>query len=213
MSHPIHDPVLYVMKALSDESRLLILRLLNEHEYSVGDLAAKVELTEPTVSHHLSRLHAAGLVTLRMAGNQRFYAPNATGLAKFKKLVETVEHFPPKAPKVESDQSWIDALDWAEEDKEVLREYTENGRIKRLPSRQKKGLVLLRWLAHKFAPDQLYTEKEVNAILSEAYERDYVSLRRDLVDFKFLGRERTGARYWLITTEPPKLDYTSQREK
>jgi DNA-binding transcriptional ArsR family regulator len=61
-----------MLKALADDSRLALLRLLNEGERTVGDLARQVDLGEPTVSHHLSRLREAGLVTLRMAGNQRF---------------------------------------------------------------------------------------------------------------------------------------------
>jgi DNA-binding transcriptional ArsR family regulator len=78
--------LLDLLKALADESRLKILRLLGEHEYSVGDLARSVELGEPTVSHHLTRLREVGLVSLRMAGNQRYYRLNGTGLAHFKKL-------------------------------------------------------------------------------------------------------------------------------
>ena len=80
------DTILEMLKALADESRLALLRLLNQGERTVGDLAHQVGLGEPTVSHHLARLRQAGLVTLRMAGNHRFYRVNDSGLARFKQL-------------------------------------------------------------------------------------------------------------------------------
>ena len=86
MKTETQEPVLIMLKALADESRLTLLRLLHEREHAVGDLAGRVELSESTVSHHLTRLRKAGLVRLRMAGNQRLYRTNAPGLAKFKAL-------------------------------------------------------------------------------------------------------------------------------
>jgi DNA-binding transcriptional ArsR family regulator len=72
--------ILDLLKVLADENRLTLLRILSEGECTVGALARLVELSEPTVSHHLTRLRATGLVSLRMNGNQRFYRLNKTGL-------------------------------------------------------------------------------------------------------------------------------------
>ncbi|HVU12050.1 MAG TPA: metalloregulator ArsR/SmtB family transcription factor [Phototrophicaceae bacterium] len=193
--------LLDTLKALADESRLSLLRLVNERERTVGDLADQVQLGEPTVSHHLTRLREVGLVTLRMAGNQRFYRSNPQGLAAFKRMVSTVEQIPftPEAKTV--DNGWIDELGWDEEDLQVLRDYTENKKLTTVPSKQKKMLVILRWLATFFEADRLYTEPEVNAILRGLYEHDFVSLRRDLVDFGYLRRERGGGKYWLAPTD------------
>jgi hypothetical protein len=33
-------------------------------------------------------------------------------------------------------------------------------------------------------------------VLKSVYEADFVSLRRDLVDFGYLRRERGGGKYW-----------------
>jgi DNA-binding HxlR family transcriptional regulator len=190
------DQSLFMLKALADESRLFIFRKLYDGEHSVGDLAQSIELSEPTVSHHLSRLREAGLVTLRMAGNQRFYRINPTGLERFKTLIARID-IPITTPEYnESDDQWLNELDWSQEDKQVLREYTRNGCLTSLPSRQKKTLVILRWLATFFQPEKMYTEIEVNAILKAKYSFDYVSLRRDLVDFGYLRRERGGGKYW-----------------
>ncbi len=192
------EELMPMLKALADESRLALMWRLYREEHTVGDLAERVELSEPTVSHHLSKLREAGLVSLRMAGNQRFYRANELGLKKFKRLINEIEKLSPEPEAVViSDNQWIAALGWSEEDQEVLREHTFNGKLIRIPAKQKKWLAVLRWLVTLFEPDKLYTEPEVNAILKTVYEHDFVSLRRDLVDFGYLRRERGGGKYWL----------------
>jgi DNA-binding transcriptional ArsR family regulator len=189
--------LLAMLKTVADESRLLMLRLLNQREYSVGGLAQQVELSEPTVSHHLSKLHGAGLVTLRMAGNQRFYRINESGLTRLKQLVAEIEKMPPEPEQAVSDNSWIKALGWDAWDQRVLSDHTVNGRLTHLPTKQKKLLVILRWLATLFQADTLYTEPQVNAILKTVDIEDYMTMRRNLVDFGYLRRERGGGKYWL----------------
>lgn len=201
MDSTMQADMLEMLKALADESRLTVLRLVHTQEYSVGDLAERVKLTEPTISHHLSRLREVGLVTLRMAGNQRYYRLNEAGLAKFKQLVGHIEQFPLSAKSDASEDQWIAALGWNAEDQQVLRDYTSAGRLTHVPTKQKKLLVILRWLATRFEPDKLYTEPEINAILRTIYEMDYVGLRRDLVDFGYLRRERGGGKYWLAPAD------------
>src|SRR5215469_9120439 len=103
MENTTHEDVLEMLKALADESRLTLLRLIYKQEHSVGALAERIKLTEPTISHHLSRLREVGLVTLRMAGNQRYYRVNETGLAKFKDLIGHIEQLPSPAKPETSD--------------------------------------------------------------------------------------------------------------
>lgn len=198
--------ILFMLKALADESRLALLRLLSANECTVGDLARKIELGEPTVSHHLAKLREAGLVTLRMAGNQRYYRLNATGLARFKKLAAEIEQTPPAAEPEAADDSWIAALGWPAYDQQVLREHIRGKRITHLPTKQKKTLVLLRWLATLFEPGRLYSEVEVNEILKAAFPEDYVSLRRDLIAFGYVQREPGGRKYWLAPERPEPVE-------
>jgi DNA-binding transcriptional ArsR family regulator len=192
-----HDDILPMLKALADESRLAMLRRLHVREHAVGELAEQVGLSEPTISHHLTRLREAGLVTLRMAGNQHFYGLHAAGLARFKRLAGKIEAAPP-ARALAADDGWIEALGWSAADQQVLREFTRGGVLTHLPVRQQKKLeVILRWLATRFEPETLYTEAGVNTILKAVYAEDYVGLRRDLVDFGYLRRDRAGGKYML----------------
>ena len=195
------EELLIILKTLADKSRISIFRILNQSEYSVGDLAELINLTEPTVSHHLSRLRQAGLVTLRTAGNQRFYQANQNGLAYFKKLVNEIELLPPVPQPVISEDFWIEVLGWSEEDQKVLKSHTQNGKLVRLPAKQKKMLVILRWLAGLFEAGKFYSETEVNQIIRNVHEDDYVGLRRELIDMGYLRRERGGGKYWLTPAE------------
>ena len=188
-------PMADFFKTLADENRLRMLNLLKNEERNVGEIAALLGVTEPTVSHHMSKLREVGLVTLRQVGNERRYRLNVGALDRWKQKVMNVENLALEPDRTPPDTRWIDALDLSEEDRKVLRDYTEGGRLKRIPSKEKKLMAVLRWLALDFEPDVLYTEKEVNARI-QAHHRDCASLRRDLIDFQFLRRERDGSTYW-----------------
>jgi len=63
-----------LFKALGDESRLRILRLLASGDLYLTEIADRMELSKPTVSHHLAQLRAAGLVTMTEAGALTYYS-------------------------------------------------------------------------------------------------------------------------------------------
>jgi len=63
-------------KALADDTRQRILVILAKKEMCVGDIVAAFEMSQPTISHHLSILKQFKLVTSRKEGKQVFYAVN-----------------------------------------------------------------------------------------------------------------------------------------
>lgn len=196
------------LKVLADDSRLRIVRLLNEHELSVGEVAARVGLGEPTVSHHLARLREVSLVTLRMVGNQHLYSLNQVSLKRFKQAIDTIEQAPPTVADPVADEAWlarVAALGWSEEDAAILRDHVVNDAIVQLPRKTQKLAVILRWLATLFEAERLYKEKEVNAILKTAFAPDYIGLRRDLVDGGYLRRDKDGSRYWREAQEEKSM--------
>jgi DNA-binding transcriptional ArsR family regulator len=69
------DPVLFA-KALADETRQKIMKLCCCGWISVGDIVRRLDVTQPTVSHHLAVLREAGLVSVREKGKQSFYRLN-----------------------------------------------------------------------------------------------------------------------------------------
>ena len=74
------NPVLFA-KAIADETRQKIMTECCCCWVSVGDLATKMEVSQPTVSHHLAILRDAGLVNLREEGKQTFYTLNQENIA------------------------------------------------------------------------------------------------------------------------------------
>ncbi len=68
-------------KALSDETRRNILRLLERREQSVGEIVRNFDLSQPTISRHLSVLREADLVIDRRHGQHVIYRLNARALS------------------------------------------------------------------------------------------------------------------------------------
>lgn len=65
-------------KALSDPIRREILNLLKEKSMSAGDIANKFEMTQATISYHLSILKKADLIRENKKKNFIFYELNAS---------------------------------------------------------------------------------------------------------------------------------------
>jgi len=63
-----------VFKALADETRLRMLKLLEVREMCVCEIMVALDLTQPTASHHLGLLENAGLVKARKEGKWVFYS-------------------------------------------------------------------------------------------------------------------------------------------
>jgi hypothetical protein len=81
--------LLQFFKALADESRLKLLGILANQECSVEELAVLLQLKEPTVSHHLSKLKQLNLVTMRAEGNTHLYQLDNEALQGISKEIYT----------------------------------------------------------------------------------------------------------------------------
>lgn len=65
-------------KALSDPVRREILTMLKENKLSAGEIASKFDMTQATVSYHLSQLKKAELIREHKQKNFIFYELNAS---------------------------------------------------------------------------------------------------------------------------------------
>ncbi|MCH4888144.1 winged helix-turn-helix transcriptional regulator [Acidaminobacter sp. JC074] len=68
------------LKALGDENRYWIIRLLLEKKHCVRALSTKIGISEPAVSQHLKILKACGLVTGQKSGYYMHYHVNKEAL-------------------------------------------------------------------------------------------------------------------------------------
>jgi DNA-binding transcriptional ArsR family regulator len=85
------------LQALADPTRREILRLLSEKDLSAGQIAENFNMSLPSVSHHLSTLKNAELVTTERDGQSIIYSLNATVVQEF--LQQMMDTFSVGAPK------------------------------------------------------------------------------------------------------------------
>ena len=186
--------LLTFFKALADANRLKIIGLLANQPQTVEQLASQLNLSSPTVSHHLSRLAEAGLVSARAESYYSIYSLETSALEDMSREMLKRENLPALAADVD-----VDAYD-----RKVINEFvTSEGRIKAFPVQLKKMEVLLKFAAKSFELEIRYTEKQVNEIL-KSYNEDFATLRRELIDAKYLARDH--GEYWLT-----ELGYNSAR--
>lgn len=76
--------------ALADSTRRQLFDHVRQKDYTVGELAVALEITQPAVSQHLRVLKEARLVMLRQDGVRRYYRPNPEGLADLRAYVESL---------------------------------------------------------------------------------------------------------------------------
>lgn len=69
------------VKALADETRQKIIELCCCRWLSVNKIVVQLDVSQPTVSHHLAILRQAGLVKVREEGKQTFYTLNQERVA------------------------------------------------------------------------------------------------------------------------------------
>jgi DNA-binding transcriptional ArsR family regulator len=66
--------VVRLHRALGDETRMRILKLLSKRDLYLTEIAQQLELSKPTIKHHLALLRAAGLVTITESGTVVYYS-------------------------------------------------------------------------------------------------------------------------------------------
>lgn len=79
-----------IFKALSDPTRIRILHLLFEKEYSVNEIAKNLNLKQSTVSHQLRLLKSLRLVKNRREGTMVFYSYDDEHVMNL--LEQSIEH-------------------------------------------------------------------------------------------------------------------------
>jgi DNA-binding transcriptional ArsR family regulator len=189
------ETLLNFFKVLANKNRLKLVGILSQTECSVEDLAARLQLKEPTVSHHLNKLKELDLVEMRSQGNVHLYKLNAETLSELNKSLFTSEQM----------ASWtkdIPAEAWEEK---VLRSFVNGDRLNKIPASRKKREVILKWLVNKFEPEKNYTKKEVNEIISR-HHPDYGTLRREFIGYQLMKRDdgiyqRLSENLWQSETE------------
>ena len=168
-----------ILRALADPERLAIAGRLARADATGRALSEELDLPLKRVRTHLNRLTSTGVV--RLQPDRRTYRLDAETLRWAAGQVGPTR------------ESGI-ALGAANEDEEaVLRTFFRNGRLTEIPTKRTKRRIVLERIALEFEPGRRYDEQEVNVVIGRFFN-DYASVRRSLVDERFLDRDH-GA-YW-----------------
>ena len=181
-------------KVLGNETRLRIIGMLANGDRTVGELAEALDLREPTVSEHLAKLKELELVTVKPEGNFRRYSFNPKPLYMVNRELFTRDNL----------AAMVDKSPQGEETR-ILRAYVRNDRIVQFPTTSKRWAIVLGWLAEQFELNRQYTEKEISELL-KAYNEDFATLRRVLIVFGFMTREK--GVYWR-TPDSVRVDFSN----
>ncbi len=188
--------LLRFFKVMGDESRLKIVGILANQECSVEELAALLQLKEPTVSHHLSKLKQLNLVTMRPEGNTHLYQLDNQTLSTIsrdvflpEKIASLVVDIDKKAWESKVLRSYL-----VEEEKSVSNQSNKQ-QLKDIPASRKKRLVILKWLVNKFEVGVKYPESTVDEILKHYYP-DSTIIKEELIANNLMQRERESMIYW-----------------
>ena len=79
-----------IFKALSDENRIRILEMLRGGEKCACKLLEELNISQPTLSHHMKILCDAGIVNGRKDGKWTHYSMCYEGVLKVRSFMETV---------------------------------------------------------------------------------------------------------------------------
>lgn len=78
------------LQVVGEPRRREILRLVWDRERTAGDIASQFDVTFGAVSQHLAVLRGAGFVTVRRAGNQRWYRTDRKALGPLAQALEAM---------------------------------------------------------------------------------------------------------------------------
>jgi DNA-binding transcriptional ArsR family regulator len=78
------------LRVVGEPTRREILRLVWEDELPAGEIAERFDVTFGAVSQHLGVLRQAGFVTIRVAGNKRFYRADRAAIGPLALALEAM---------------------------------------------------------------------------------------------------------------------------
>ena len=167
-----------LFKLLADDMRLRILQALEEKDMYVELLAERLQLTPATVSFHMKKLLAAGLVDAR---REQYYTMYSLRKNAFSSTLSSLIF-------QESGDSASEEMREEMYRRKILKSFMPNGYCEVLPAQIKKRMVIYDEIFRQFDPARSYAEKEVNEIIGRIHA-DFCTVRRAFVTMGWMQRE------------------------
>ncbi|GHO68691.1 hypothetical protein KSC_075830 [Ktedonobacter sp. SOSP1-52] len=190
------EPLIRLGRAIADPMRVRILAVLAQRSMYGQELAEQLDVSTPTISHHMALLRGAGLIKVRKENNYHHYELEAEGFKQASSLL-TLEHLRSIGAELQHTNALVNPTQ--EDDRQMVESsFFEGERLLSIPRGTQGRRYVMEKIARAFEWGRIYEEVEVNAILKPIYT-DVPLIRRELINQKLMMREN--GRYWLI--RPP----------
>ncbi len=124
------EKLIPVFKAMADETRLRILKLLScGDEICVCDLTEALEMTQPNISFHLGILREAGLIKDRREGRWSFYQLDTGDMLNRSLVPASLERVAGR--KLDGDKKRLEAARKAKETAKAARAKADKPKLKK----------------------------------------------------------------------------------
>lgn len=175
------DKIVNYHKALADPNRMRMMLLLSQGEMNGQMLADKLNLSQPTVTHHAAKLRESGLIKERRDKNTIYFT-------LYPYLIK--EHAEASLNFIFKGESTMVETDSKQKLKDSVMKnfFTKEGRLRSIPAQYKKKLIVLQHLVEQLEKGRKYQEKEINEFIKQ-YHEDYATIRREFIMHDFMYRE------------------------
>jgi hypothetical protein len=185
---------LTLCKALAAPGRLAILGALAAPPFptlTLAELAQRTAVPAAALERDLRQLAEAGLIKiLEWEAAQPGRDSRPASVALDRAYAQTMAQVIATLHKVHIQVAPPAERPVQDERTRTITRFMQNGRLSSWPAQFKQQVYVLEEVAQAFASDRSYSEREVDAILKEIYAYDHCTLRRALIDLKFLRREQ-----------------------
>ncbi|OEH92826.1 metalloregulator ArsR/SmtB family transcription factor [Bacillus solimangrovi] len=171
------DKLVSFHKALADVNRVKIITLLKQGPLHGQAIAGKLGLKPPTITHHVRKLREVGLIRERREKNTIYFHLDEKKLELMSTAILSVVD-KQERPSLKRNENY-----------EIVRNFlTLDGKLKQLPSQQKKKILVLAHFIQQLEIGKTYPEAGINAFIQSFYE-DYATIRREFIMNHFMYRE------------------------
>ncbi len=191
-------------RALASPARLAILGTLAGRPGQVvtlEELAAQVGNAAGKLEREVRQLAETGLIEIKEWGSDQpgreprphLVVFEAQALQKLQPMIAALSQLTRQLQPAEP-------TDIMDERTKTVAIFIKNGQLTGWPAQFKRQVYIVEEIAKNFEPEVRYSESQVDDILKQIYEYDHCTLRRYLVDLKFL--QRANGEYWKTGGQP-----------
>ncbi|CAG9620544.1 DUF2087 domain-containing protein [Sutcliffiella rhizosphaerae] len=175
------DKLVNFYKVMGDKTRIkLIVLLASGQSFSGQDLADKLGVKPPTISHHISKLKEVSAVYERREKNTVYYYLNEKSLKQHSNGLFDILNRGVKGEVT---------MKQHKEKEQILQNFlTKEGKLKTIPAQRKKKLIVFEHILNGLEMGIKYSEKEINEHIKQFHE-DYSTIRREFIINHYMYRE------------------------